>query len=84
MKKATRLTSHFAAMCFVVQSPGNWVVPGELLGQSGEVFAPGSMEEGGQTSFSHWEVPLGGYHVHQDRDRHGVQHNRLQRFHHVE
>ena len=33
-------------MYLVIQSPGNRVVPGELLGQTGEVFAPGSMEQG--------------------------------------
>ena len=46
-KKATRLTSHFAAMHLVIQGTSNWMVPRELLGQSGEVFAPGSMEQGG-------------------------------------
>ena len=46
-KKATRLTSHFAAMHLVIQSSGNRVIPGKLPGQTSELFAPGSMEQGG-------------------------------------
>ena len=71
-------------MDLVIQTPGHGMVPGQRLGPISQLFMSASPEHGTQTFLAHWEVVQQLQHVEQDRDRYGVQHNRLQRAHHFD
>ena len=79
-----KLTSHAAAMHFVVQFPGDGMVPRERFGPRSQFFMGASPEQGVETLVAHWEVMQDLEHLNQDRDRYGEQHNRLQGVHHLE
>ena len=71
-------------MDLMIESPGNGVVPRQCFGQIPQLFMGASPEQGLQTFVTHREAVLHLQHVKQDRDWHGVQHQRLQRAHHLE
>ena len=78
------LTSHATAMDLMIQFPGNGVVPRQRFGPIPQLFVSASPEQGAQTILSHRQVPQGLQQIKQHSDRHGVQHNRLQRAHHLD
>ena len=56
-KKATGLTSYSTAMDFVVECPGNRMIPGQLLGQIPQLVGVAATEQGGQTGFPQGKMP---------------------------
>ena len=72
------LTRHSTAMDLMIQAPGNGVVPRQRFGPIPQFLMGTSSEQGGQTFLAHREVMQLLQHVKQDREWHGVQHNRLQ------
>ena len=86
MRKPTRmgLTSHSTAMDLMIQVPCNGAVPRQRFGQIPQLFVSATLEQGGQTVASYRQVPQGLQHVEQHVDGYGVQHNRLQRAHHLD
>ena len=83
-KKGTRLTSHSTAMDFVIQFSGNGMVPRQCLGQISYLLEGAPSEQGAHTVFPQGKMPQRLQKVKWDREGHGVQHQRLQRVHHVE
>ena len=71
-------------MDFMVQASGHRVVPGQRLGPISQFFVGAASQHGAQTFFAHREVVQQFQHVKQDRNRYGVQHNRLQRVDHFD
>ena len=85
MEKSKRgLTRHATAMDLMVEFPGDRVVPWQRLGPIPQLFVSAASEEGAETFMTHREVVKNLQHINQDRDRHGVQHQRLQRVDHLE
>ena len=78
------LTSHSTAMHLVIQFSGNGVVPRQRFGPIPQLFMGTTPEQGLQTFMTHRGVIENLQHIKQHRDRHGVQHNRLQRAHHLD
>ena len=72
------LTRHSTAMDLMIQAPGNGVVLRQRFGPIPQFLMGTSSEQGGQTFLAHREVMQLLQHVKQDREWHGVQHNRLQ------
>ena len=83
-KSKMGLTSHSTAMNLVIQAPGNGVVPRQRFSPIPQLFVSASPEQGAQTFLAHREVVENLQHVEQHGDRHGVQHNRLERAHHFD
>ena len=79
-----KLTSHAAAMHFVVQFSGDGVIPRQCSGPGSQFFMGATSKQGTETLMTHWQVVQDLQHVKQDRDRDRAQHNRLQRAHHLE
>ena len=71
-------------MDLVIQAPGHRVVPRQRLGPIPQLFMGASPEHSAQTFLAHWEVTQKLQHVEEDRNRYRVQHNRLERVHHLE
>ena len=78
------LTRHATAMNLMVEFPGDRVVPRQRFGPIPQFLMGAASEEGAETFMTHQEVVKNLQHVKQDRERHGVQHNRLQRVHHLD
>ena len=72
-EKRRRLTRHFSAMDFLVQAPGNWMVPRQCFGPIPQLFPPTASEQGALTFLTHWEVAQQLQHVKQYGDWHGIQ-----------
>ena len=78
------LTRHATAMHLVIQFPGDRVVPRQRFGPIPQFLMGAASEEGAETFVTHREVMGNLQHVKQDGDWYGVQHNRLQRVHHLD
>ena len=78
------LTSLSTAMDLMIQVPCNGVVPRQRFGQIPQLFVGATPEQGAQTVASYWQVAQDLQQVEQHSDRHGVQHQRLQRAHHLD
>ena len=76
--KAIKLTSHAAAMHLVIEFPGNGVVPGQRFRPIPQLLMGTASEKGAQTFLAHREAVQHLQHLKQDRNRYGVQNNRLQ------
>ena len=83
-KKQMGLTRHSAAMDLMVEFPGDRVVPRQRFRQIPQLFMSTSSEQGAQAFVTHQEVAQQLQHVKQNRNRYRVQHNRLERTHHLE
>ena len=79
-----KLTSHAAAMDLVIQFPGNGVVPRQRFSPRSQLFMGASSEEGTETFVAHRQVVENLQHIEENRDRDRVQHNGLERTHHLE
>ena len=78
------LTSVSTAMDLMIQVPCNGVVPRQRFGQIPQLFVGPTPEQGAQTVASYRQVPQDLQQVEQHSDRQGVQHQRLQRAHHLD
>ena len=72
-KKATGLTSYSTAMDFVVECPGNRMIPGQLLGQIPQLVGVAATEQGGQTGFPQGKMPHCLEQVKQNRERYRLE-----------
>ena len=72
------LTRHATAMHLMIQFSGNGVVPRQRFGPIPQLFMGAPSEQGAQTFLTHRQVVQQLQHVKEDRDRHRVQHQRLQ------
>ena len=82
--KAITLTSHSASMDLMVEFSGDRVVPRQCLGPIPQFFMSAASEEGAQTVTSYRRVPQSLQCLEQHHNRHGIQHHRLQRAHHLD
>ena len=82
--KAMKLTSHAAAMDLVIEFPGDRVVPWQRFGPRSSLFMGTASEEGAETLMAHRQVVQYLQHIEENRNRDRVQHNRLERTHHLE
>ena len=71
-------------MDLVIQFPGNGVVPRQRFGPRSQLFMSASSEQGTETFVTHREVVQDLEHVKENRNRYRVQHNGLERTHHLE
>ena len=71
-------------MDLMVEFPGHGVVPWQRFGPIPQFFMGTASEEGAQTVLAYREVMQLLQHVEQHGDRYRVQHNGLQRAHHLE
>ena len=71
-------------MDLVVEFPGDRMVPRERFGPIPQLFMGTSAKQRAEQLMAHRQVMQDLQHVYQDRNRHGEQHNRLERTHHVE
>ena len=83
-KKQMGLTSHAAAMDLMIQFPGNGVVPRQCLGPIPQFFMGTSPEQGVQTFLAHRQAVQHLQHLKQNSNRYRLQHNRLERTHHLD
>ena len=83
-KEPKVLTRHFSAMDLVIQTSGHWMVPRERFSHVSQLFPPTATEQGALTILAHREVAQCLQHIKQYGNRYRVQHNRLQRAHHLE
>ena len=72
------LTRHATAMDLMVEFPGDRVFPRQRFGPIPQLFVSAASEEGTETFMTHREVVEDLQHVEQDRNRHRIQHQRLQ------
>ena len=78
------LTSHAAAMHFMVEFPGDRVVPRERFRPIPQLFMRTATEQRAEQLMAHWQVMEDLEHVNQYGNRHREQHNRLERVDHLE
>ena len=71
-------------MHLVIQFSGDRVVPRERFGPVSQFFVGTSAKQRAEQLMAHGQVVENLEHVYQDRNRHGEQHNGLQRAHHVD
>ena len=82
-KKQMGLTRHATAMHLMIEFPGDRMVPRQRFGPIPQFLMSAASEEGAETFVTHREVMENLQHIEQDRDGYGVQHNGLQRAHHL-
>ena len=83
-RKRRHLTSHFPAMYLEIEGAGHGVLPRERFGQTGQLIGLGASKQGLQAGFLEGQMPHGLEKVQQDKERHGQQHELLQRFNHTD
>ena len=66
-----KLTSHTAAMHFVIQFPGDRMVPRERFGPIPQLFMGTSAKQRAEQLMAHRQVMQDLQHVYQDRNWHG-------------
>ena len=82
--KAIKLTRHATTMDLMIEFPGDRVVPRQRFGPIPQLFVGTSSEEGAQAFVTHQQVTQQLQHIEQDRNQYRVQHNRLERTHHLD
>ena len=78
-----RLTSHSTTMHFVIEFPGDGVVPRQGLRPIPQLLMATTSKQSTQNGLAHWQVVQDLVLVEENSDRHRVQHNGLQRAHHL-
>ena len=78
------LTRHATAMHLMIEFPGDRMVPRQRFGPIPQFLMSAASEEGAETFVTHREVMENLQHFEQHGDWYGVQHNGLQRAHHLE
>ena len=73
-----KLTSHTAAMDFMVQFPGDRVIPRERLGPIPQFFVGTPSEQSAEQLVAHGQMMENLQHIDQDRDRNREQNQRLE------
>ena len=71
-------------MDLVIQFSSNGVVPRERFGPIPQLLMSTASKQRAEQLMAHGQVVENLQHVYQDRNRHGEQHNGLQRAHHLE
>ena len=79
-----KLTSHAASMDLMVEFSGDGMVPRERFCPIPQLLMGAATEQRAEQLMAHGQVVENLQHVDEDRNRHGEQHDGLQRAHHVE
>ena len=81
--KAMTLTSHTTAMHFMVQFPGDRMIPRERFSPRSQFFVGATSKQGAEQLMAHRQMMHDLQHLNQHSNRHGKQNQRLERIHHV-
>ena len=78
------LTRHATTMHLMIEFPGHRVVPRQRFGPIPQFLMSAASKHGTETLMAHWKVMENLQHIEENRNRDRVQHNRLERTHHLE